>query len=165
MRVLVVSDTHGGTRPLAALREQAGAVDWLLHAGDCLADVPAVAAIFAVPSDRCLAVAGNSDYPTREPAEALLELSGVRIWVTHGHRFHVQQDPDGLLLPAQERGARVAVFGHSHLPLAREAAGVLLFNPGSPGYSRRPDRVGSCGVLELDGGRVQARHLWLPPGG
>jgi putative phosphoesterase len=160
VRVAVVSDTHGDLRHLDGVKQQLGQVDWLLHAGDHFADVSRVAAGLGVPIEQVRAVVGNCDFPASEPALEILELAGVRILLVHGHQFRVKSTVERILSRAQAEGARVAIFGHSHVALDVDAGGVLLFNPGSlslPNGSARP----SCGLLELDAGAVlSARHIF-----
>ena len=43
------------------------------------------------------------------------------------------------------------VFGHIHVPVNREADGILLINPGSP--SRPRNGVPSFGILTLKAGK------------
>jgi len=157
----VVSDSHRRFGMVASMRAQCGRLDWLLHAGDHLTDAPRIAEAVGVEPDRVRAVAGNCDFPETEPAEVLLELAGVRILLVHGHQHGVKTGPQRLLYRAQEVGARVAVFGHSHIPFLEDVGGVLLLNPGSLSMPRRPQDPPSCAVLELADGAVQARHIFL----
>lgn len=161
MRVAVLSDTHGRLGPVRRLQEQVGPVDFLLHAGDFLADAATCAAIFGLPPDRVAAVAGNCDFPDQEPAEQVLELESVRVLLVHGHRHDAKRGPLRVYLRARELGCRVAVFGHSHVPRLEEYEGVLLLNPGSPSLPRLPGRPGSCAVLEVGSDGPAARHVWL----
>ena len=50
-------------------------------------------------------------------------------------------------------GADLVVFGHSHIPLDVSAAGIRIFNPGSP-TDRRRQPHGTVGVLRIDAGRL-----------
>jgi predicted phosphodiesterase len=45
------------------------------------------------------------------------------------------------------------VFGHSHIPLDESAAGLRIFNPGSP-TDRRRQPHGTLGVLQITDGRL-----------
>lgn len=160
MRIAVVSDTHGVLTPLQQAVAQTGPVDYLFHAGDFKADLAEAARLFGLSRDRCWGVAGNCDYPEKEPAEKVLELDGVRILLTHGHRQEVKRTLQRLFYRALELKARVVVFGHSHIPVNTEQSGVLLFNPGSPSFPRLPG-PGTCGVLEITEDQVAGRHLAL----
>jgi predicted phosphodiesterase len=52
-------------------------------------------------------------------------------------------------------GARVVVFGHSHIPLNEENDGQLLLNPGSPTWKRQAPFT-SMGLLWIEGDSVEA---------
>lgn len=160
VRILVVSDTHGQLGPLRSLVGRVGVVDFLLHAGDHYDDRIPVGALFGLPPERCIGVVGNCDYPLREPDEVVWEQEGVRILLTHGHRHDVKRTLMPIWYRAREQGCRVAIFGHSHLPVQVQEGEVLLFNPGSPAQPRRQSRA-TIGILELKNGRVTARHLGI----
>ncbi len=49
--------------------------------------------------------------------------------------------------------ADLVVFGHSHIPLDQSAAGLRIFNPGSP-TDRRRQPHGTLGWLQIDSGRL-----------
>lgn len=161
VRVAVVSDTHGLFHKLEQAKEKLGQVDWLIHAGDHLRDAPRVAAAFGLQPERVIAVVGNCDYPARAPEQAELEIEGVRIWVTHGHHFGVKTTADRIYYRARELGVRVAVYGHSHIPVIADDGAVMLFNPGSLSDPRLPGDPPSCGLLEVNQGQVRASHLFL----
>ncbi|MFO7273961.1 MAG: metallophosphoesterase [Bacillota bacterium] len=161
LRVGVVSDTHRRFGLVASMRAQCGQLDWLLHAGDHLTDAPRIAAELGVDPERVRAVAGNCDFLVTEPAELLLELGGVKVLLVHGHQYGVKSGPQRLLYRAKELGARVAVFGHSHVPFLEEVDGVLLLNPGSLSMPRWPQDRPSFAVLELADGAVRAYHVFL----
>lgn len=160
MRILVISDTHGNLRPLRALAD-GGPYDYLLHAGDYLADLAPCADLAGVPPERCRGVAGNCDYPVEQPAEAVLELGGARILLAHGHQYGVKRDVQRIYYRAAELGCQAAVFGHSHVPLCAREGGILLFNPGSPGRPRLPGAPGSYGLLTVADGQVTGQHVWI----
>lgn len=164
LRLLVVSDTHGDIRNLEVLRPLLGQIDWLLHAGDHLQDAAPMAASLGVAADRVRAVIGNCDFPLREPVRELLELDGVRILLVHGHLHGVKSRYDRILYGAREAAARVVVFGHSHMPLLQDEAGVLLLNPGSLSQPRLATDRPSCAIIEIERGQISARHLFVRGG-
>jgi putative phosphoesterase len=149
IRVAVISDTHGSFRHLPAAVQALGQVDWLLHAGDHLRDAPRVAAALGVPAERVRAVVGNCCYPETEPAEVVAEIGGVKFLLVHGHKHGVKTGVERMHWAAQEAGARVAVFGHSHVPVNVDWGGVLLFNPGSLSQPRLPGDPPTCGLIEI----------------
>jgi putative phosphoesterase len=159
-RIAVISDSHGDFRHLEAALAALGKVDYLIHAGDHLRDAERIRERMGLDPSRVFAVVGNCDYPVREPAQALLEIEGVKIFLTHGHHFGVKERVDRLYYRAQELGVRVAIFGHSHIPVCIDDGGVLLLNPGSltaPRVAEPP----SCALLEVGEGQASARILYL----
>ncbi|MBC8078535.1 MAG: YfcE family phosphodiesterase, partial [Chloroflexales bacterium] len=123
----------------AALR----GVDLLLHAGDVgelwvLDQLSAVAPVVAVH--------GNDDTADAQhelPYQQVVTAAGRRILLTHAHypdrteelasRRHDSWEPviARRLAFARSAGAPIVVFGHTHVPMAIERAGVLLVNPGA----------------------------------
>ena len=57
---------------------------------------------------------------------------------------------------AQDSGADVLIFGHTHKPWIREIAGVLFVNCGSVGKPKDGDPRSSFALLELEGDSVVA---------
>jgi len=157
-RVAVVSDTHGDLSNLAHVREQLGQIDWLLHAGDLLRDAQPVARQLGVDPGRVRAVIGNCDHHLFEPVQDQFAIDGVSFYLTHGHHYGVKSSHDRIYNKARELGVRVAVFGHSHVPVCADEGGVLLFNPGSLSLPRIPRQPPTCGLLEIrDGAIISAR--------
>jgi putative phosphoesterase len=146
LRVIVFSDSHGElANALQALKE-AGPVDLVIHAGDFYRDAFNLAAEIKVPTR---AVLGNCDPYGEGPLELLLELSGKKILLVHGHAFGYENRNAKLLARAKATGADAVVFGHSHRAEITGEDGILLFNPGS--ISKPRDTGGpSYGILEID---------------
>jgi uncharacterized protein len=124
-KVLVVSDSHGLTKELEVLRDRHhDVVDLMIHCGDSE----------LMPGDKSisgyLTVLGNCDF-SGYPHETEAEIAGRKIFVTHGHRYSVKTSLMNLKYKAEEVGANIVCFGHSHI-LGAEVIGKTLFlNPGS----------------------------------
>ena len=135
MRVGVLSDTH---RDDAAIRQvmkrlqAAGPLDALCFLGDNAADVGTIEACL-LPGNKTpvYAVRGNNDVFCVHPDELTVSLGGNKLLLTHGHRQRVKLHRLGLLLHAEELGADVALFGHTHRPACGYERGILLLNPGA----------------------------------
>ncbi|MCH6267756.1 metallophosphoesterase family protein [Neobacillus citreus] len=124
-KVLVVSDSHGMTKELEVIRERHLAdVDLMIHCGDSQLD----------PDHKSLmgyfTVGGNCDFGGF-PLELVTDLSGKKIFITHGHRYSVKTSLMKLTYKAQESGADIVCFGHSHILGAEVIDGTLYLNPGS----------------------------------
>jgi uncharacterized protein len=161
IRIAVVSDTHGDFRNVGKARAQLGRLDWLLHAGDHLADAGRVAASLGVDRSNVRAVVGNCDYPTNQPLQTILTVGGIKILMTHGHTHGVKDDLQRVFVLGQAVQARIVIFGHTHIPLTLEQEGILLLNPGSLSLPRFDDDPPSCALLEIENGQIPTSHLFL----
>ena len=131
-KLLVLSDSHGGRAAIErVLMKESKSIDALIFLGDGLRDLEQALTFY--PSLRAYAVAGNCDFGALEPLDGLAAFDGVVVFYTHGHMYGVKYDLDTLADAAAARGANVALFGHTHIPVAEERGGVFLFNPGSCG--------------------------------
>lgn len=130
-KLLVVSDSHGASEKLLAMLASAvkrEGVSRLIHLGDGERDGQRLAALMDLP---LTAVRGNCDDPSALPGEVTLTLGGVKLLMRHGHRLGVKSTLIRLLLRARELDARMALYGHTHLPRADIEHGILLLNPGA----------------------------------
>ncbi|MFZ5648045.1 MAG: metallophosphoesterase family protein [Bacillota bacterium] len=159
MRIGLLSDTHGILNPAFKAIDAMGDIDLLIHCGDHYRDASKIAAWVNVPVH---AVVGNCDSRMDGPDEKLLDLEGILIYITHGHRYNVKNSLMKLYYRALELKASVAVFGHTHVagygythaPGCPNSEGLLMINPGSVSDPRGGDRL-SYGVLEIEGGVVR----------
>lgn len=152
MLALVISDSHGAReklRDLMVLSEKQIRPDALIFCGDGVQDILPYRAVY---SD-LWAVRGNCDLclPPDIPMERTQRANGLWIYITHGHALRVKHTLLSLSYRAQEVGAKVACFGHTHRPMAQWEQGILLLNPGALAD-------GCYAVLVIgEGGAVQAR--------
>ena len=130
MRAVVVADSHGmSDAALARIAHEIRphAPQLLIHLGDGAPDGKALAELLGVP---LIGVAGNCDLLSQWPGEIVREMGGAKVLLCHGHQYKVKLSPMRLQLRAQEVGAAVALYGHTHIQRADEGT-VLLLNPGS----------------------------------
>jgi uncharacterized protein len=160
VRIGVVADSHVGEHlPVlpSEVVEVLDGVDLVLHAGD-LTDTVVLEELGRIAP--VVAVRGNHDDEARIeglPRDAVVEIGGRRIGLTHGARAKVVELPAAALSLLAARtvllGFHVAmrrrfgdvdcvVVGHLHMPIHRMVDGALLFSPGAvyvpeldPGYS------------------------------
>ena len=146
LRVIVVSDSHGDRRSLRAVLDRHPDAAAVFHLGDGAADMERVAEEY--PALTVYQTAGNGDSTLRLiPEEQEVILGGRRILAVHGHRYGVKASPLRFLLQARQRGAQLALFGHTHQPLLHGEEGLYLLNPGSV-------RMGAYALLDLTPGGV-----------
>ncbi|MEK4028625.1 metallophosphoesterase [Pseudobacillus sp. FSL P4-0506] len=126
MKALVVSDSHGWSEILAEIKQRyEEEVDVFIHCGDSelSADDPAI--------EGYLVVRGNCDAEEEFPYDVVEGVKGKRIFITHGHRYDVKMSLMKLTYKAQEYGADLTFFGHSHILGAEKIGDTLFLNPGS----------------------------------
>lgn len=165
MRIGLIGDTHGSlNRALRAIDEM-GPIDLLIHTGDHYRDASSIARAIKVPVH---AVVGNCDPREDGPEEKVLEVEGVTIYVTHGHRNNVKVSIYGLRNRAALYKADVVVYGHTHtsgyeyITEPGPTEGVLVINPGSI-KEPRDGKDPSYGILEINEGVVSPGIYHIRP--
>ena len=150
MKIGLVSDSHGGTGALDLMlsRPEARGIKLWLFAGDVALDGEYLDMV--TPENvEVIKVAGNNDWPgTSLPDYETLDVAGHTILLTHGHIFGVNFGRQKLAQAAQDVGADIAVYGHTHVAEYTEIAGITVLNPGSV-FRPRDERAGSFMVLDL----------------
>lgn len=152
--VAVISDSHRDRNTLELAEKALASVDGILHLGDVVSDAAYLRSRLSVP---LLCVRGNCDFPGAAPEELYGLLGGregAAFFACHGHRFDVKTNPFTLLYRCRELGAKVALYGHTHIAYCREEGGVLLVNPGAM-------RDGRYALLHIEEGDVRAELLRL----
>ena len=131
LRIAVFSDTHGNTAPmLSAARQEKP--DVLIHLGDHDRDALVLREEF--PDTPLYSVCGNCDLMPLAPEKLVVQLGPVKALLTHGHIYNVSRwQADSLVYAAQEAGAQIAMFGHTHRAVNDQLGGVTLLNPGTAG--------------------------------
>lgn len=160
MRVGVFSDSHGDREALQRLLDKMGRVDAACFLGDVASDAMFLRdRLAAMPHEPVLyAVRGNNDLASMLPDDLLIELGGRRIHMEHGHRCPSLMT---LAYRAQDRGAQIALFGHTHEPHCEFAYGVLLLNPGSAGNRCRGGRARASLLLLGETGAPRVEDVCL----
>lgn len=123
-KVLILSDSHGLTQELEDI-QQRHQVEHLIHCGDSELDMD------APELEHFFKVAGNCDVDVRFPEEQVVELGGLRFLVVHGHLHAVKRDLTTLSYRAEELGAQIACYGHTHIAYVSQVANQVFINPGS----------------------------------
>ena len=155
---VVLADTHIPRRARGlpeALFPHLKRADLILHAGDLLS-ASLLDELALYTSVR--AVKGNVDPPEVDLPETLeFDFGGVRVAMIHDSG---RKEGRRRRLARRFPGARVIVFGHSHIPFLEDEDGLLLLNPGSPTDKRRQPRH-TFALLRATEGEVRAEMLHL----
>lgn len=134
MRAAVFSDTHSNTElMLEAVRRYHP--DIMIHLGD--RDRDAVELRHEFPDIPLYSVCGNCDLMPLSPEWDIVPMGPVTAFITHGHLYNVKYGRlDSLVYAAMEKGAKIAMFGHTHVPFNEDIGGVSVINPGTAGQGR-----------------------------
>ena len=147
MQILVVSDSHGNNYDIKALIERMGKIDMLIHLGDVGRQSEYIQNLVSCP---VYMIAGNNDFGRDLPNSIEFMIGTYKIFITHGHRFHVSFGVDKLRRYAIEKGYDVVMYGHTHMPFLEIGNAVTILNPGSISYPRQNNRQKSYMLMELD---------------
>lgn len=149
MKILAFSDSHMYLDYMIDCTRRIQP-DALIHLGDYYADAVALSAEF--PHIPMYAVPGNCDqykpgvYP--DPVR-VVELDGLRFYLTHGHQHGVKYDLHKLKLDSRRADAAAVLFGHTHQQLREYEDGLWVINPGSCGaYSA------GAALIEIDDNKI-----------
>lgn len=144
-KILVISDTHGLVLPLKEIFEKHTDVTAIFHCGD------SELMNFDPILKKVHIVRGNCDYDRTLPNELFIKIGQHKIYMTHGHMHDVKVSLDKLNDRAQEMGAEIALYGHSHIAKANMMNDVLMVNPGSLAYPRnRKEKTYAIITLDKD---------------
>lgn len=148
MRYLIVSDTHQVHLNLLEVLEKNYPLDGVIHLGDAEGYEDQIENW----AGDCVfyAVRGNNDTHLHLPLEQEIMIGGKKVWMTHGHRYHVYAGIEKLKKRAMELGVDVVLFGHTHEPFFQVSDNITFFNPGSISRPRQHKRVPTYGLLEID---------------
>ncbi len=156
MKILVFSDSHAS---LGFMRRciEATAPDTVIHLGDYYNDGQTMLEEFPhIPFHQ---VPGNCDLHRGwipDPETKLIELAGVRILMTHGHRHGVKMGLYRLLADARASGADAVLYGHTHAADCRQEDGFWIINPGAASWG------GSAALITTHLGKIANCVLLRP---
>lgn len=149
MKAIVMSDSHKNFNSILRIMDQETERDLLIHAGDVQQDVEDILSVWPeIPIEYVL---GNNDYGVfGVPYQRLFSFGGKKIFLTHGHMYHVKSSLIRLIRHAQKLGADICVFGHTHLPYLQEVQGMWVLNPGSTRNSYAVIEVQEDGAIRIE---------------
>ncbi|QGH35211.1 YfcE family phosphodiesterase [Gracilibacillus salitolerans] len=125
-KILILSDSHGWTSEVSEIKARyENEVDAMIHCGDSELDVD------SKELTGFKAVQGNMDMDFRLPEEIDFKVGELHFFVTHGHLFQIKSTLMPASYRAEELGANIICFGHSHVAGAEKVKDQLFINPGS----------------------------------
>ncbi len=162
MKCLCFSDSHGYSYYMKEALRAHPDCEVVFFLGDGISDAEAI--FLTDRARQWILVRGNCDFRSYVAGEEIkklesITLMGKKIVLTHGDLYGVKYGPDGLLRLAEQSGADIVLFGHTHEPYEKyfntDSHGVYLFNPGSIGSSYG---ASSYGVMTLTESGVLFSH-------
>ncbi len=172
MKVLVFSDIHGSVPVAEHIVHLTHTVqpEFVILLGDILYHGPrnplpkgydpkTASSVLAPIASKIVGIKGNCD---SEADESMLNFplvqsftwfffDGMKIYATHGHQFKPDNPPD---LPDES----ILLYGHTHVPMAKNFRNITLCNPGSLSLPKENHPAcyglfdhGSFSVITVDG--------------
>lgn len=160
-RIGVISDTHlpkrGPRIPDAALRLFED-VELIVHAGDHSTRAALDQLAAYAPVEAAQGNVEDAEIVATLPIKREFVVGGCVIGVVHilGDRAHYARNAR-----REFPGARVVIFGHSHIPYLEDHDGLLLLNPGSA-TDRRRQPACTVALLTIEDGQPRAEIIPLP---
>lgn len=147
MKILVLSDTHGYLSNARDVLNRIGKyMSAVIHLGDHSYDADDLQTEY--PNLPFHIVRGNNDFGSKAPNKLMLPVHGRKLLLTHGHTQQVYWSYDTISYWAEQEGADVVLFGHTHSPVNDIKGHVMLFNPGSISLPRGVPQP-TFGILEI----------------
>lgn len=150
MRIGVVADSHGNLYLLDKVLSLMEDVDMIIHLGDYCRDIVKLNEKY---NKKIVYVKGNNDYGLDITSDKIIDIEGVRIFMTHGHKYGVYYDLSRLSYKALEEKADVVLYGHTHMQSRDDYNGIAFLNPGSTSLPR-DNKPGGL-ILTLENGRAE----------
>ena len=149
----IVSDSHGRDIQLERFADlcRTKQYDAVFHLGDVRDDAKWLENNISIP---LISVAGNCDPFSRHQREVLVRFGDQRILAVHGDAQGVKYGYERLSYYAEDKGAQIALFGHTHRQFIGWLGQVMLVNPGAL-------RNGDYAEITIDGTDVEPRGLNL----
>lgn len=141
-KILILSDSHSLQQELVEIKNRHG-LEVNLHIGD------SELALDAPELSGYTTVRGNCDWRAAFPDEQLIEVGGLRIYLTHGHLYKVKSNLQDLQYRAAEVNADIVCFGHTHIAYGEKVDNRVFINPGSIRLPHGND-VATYAILEWE---------------
>ena len=155
MHILIFSDSHGNANNMRALLKKCiPQTDAVLFLGDGAREFSVLAKEYSGQAD-FFAVRGNCDGEIELPDERVLSFDGIKILMTHGHKYGVKNSTVRLEYRARELECDLVLYGHTHSRETRylpEPKPLHILCPGS--ISRPAFGRASFGTADIKNGQL-----------
>lgn len=133
MRILVLSDMHNRKSNFEKVLEKHNDINIVFFLGDGADDAEEISTFFTGKTFHILS--GNCDFLSKYPSKGIFSVNGVKILATHGHTYSVKSTREHLFKAAKLEGAKIALYGHTHIQCEEYRDGIYLICPGALGNS------------------------------
>ncbi len=128
MRILVLSDVHSNRFNLREVLKMHRTAEIVVFLGDGERDFEHMEEL---ENRHVIMVKGNCDLYSELPENITQTIEGKKFLITHGYVENVKFGEEKLLLKGQCLSADIILYGHTHVPVNKTVAGMLIFNPGA----------------------------------
>lgn len=129
MKIVIMSDSHLKNETVLSIIEKHPDATCFIHCGDVGCEIQ-------LPEDKSVyLVKGNNDFLDL-PWDQEVMINNTKIFITHGHRYHVDISLDELKKQAEENHYQIVCYGHTHDPKWQQSGGCYFINPGSVSFPR-----------------------------
>ncbi len=147
MKIVVVSDSHGNRDILEKIALANPSATLFLHAGD--------SGLSRFEISPYLSVKGNCDYEDAFLKELTIQTPYGKLYITHGNQLsYINKER------LDKLGAKIFIFGHTHMKKAEKIGDSFIFNPGSVTLPR-DSQIGSYLVLDITNTEVKYQFIHL----
>ena len=155
MKLLVLSDSHRNMDRMRIAVEETNP-DAILHLGDHIDDAQKLNQEY--PDAVFYMLRGNCDYSNIGKTEMFLTISGVKVFMAHGHTYGVKASLDNFVNEARRLEADVALYGHTHSASVQREFGMWFM---CPGQLERNNRIhfASYGIVTIENAMVNCEVI------
>ena len=154
MKILVFSDSHGKSTYMEKALLGHPDAEAAIFLGDGVAD------FLSLPLNNIarLYVRGNCDWHPEYsfiPAVDSITMANKKIVFLHGHTHSAKSGMEALKSLAQDMGADILLFGHTHVATEHYENGIYYLNPGSIGGK---DAAPTYGIITIKENGILLSH-------
>lgn len=149
MIIGVISDTHKHIHYIDKAMEKLRNVDMIIHLGDNISDVKEMEKKY---KGKIISVNGNCDFNFEGKDEIIMEIENKKVLITHGHHYGVKESLLRLRYRAEEIGADLVLYGHTHISKIDFENGIFFVNPGSPALPK--NGVNAVARIDISTGKI-----------
>ncbi len=125
MKLVVFSDAHGAQDIVQFILDVNTDADYFISLGD-----HELSQDYLLSND-IIPIKGNAARDAGFVFERELEVEGMKLLLTHGHKFAIHRGLNKIGKYAIQKGYDVVLFGHTHIVEVKKIGKLLFLNPGS----------------------------------